>query len=655
MFVFSLMSCNDDTPPDNGETDAENNGGVGNEGAENSTPSNVLDILALDFSIIYNEYEPSEKKLAEEIRDIIKEKTGVTLKVKSHTQKPSDYEIQFGTVNARDEVRAVLKLLDGCVRADSVAYSVAVKENKIVVTGTNYSAIKLAMAEFLKLIDGKKLEIAKDYEKSFVVFKDLGEEVFIPLSSFSSDINLTEIRISDYKLSDFSTNKKAYLATFPSTENYPIVSAQALNGGAKLTILQAENNEGVAKITVKSEDGTKECIYTVKFTHAENANISSKIVNKNGASGVVSFVFDDGAEKTADILMSNLLPKYNDVNVSFGIITNQLAAVFGTKDEYAFTPVENDYNTYISGSVFTGKRYKYNYEFWKDVIKGGRAELISHSHTHDGPTMVLDPYKELKASQLILKELCGEDALTYVNPGVGDYGKDENYNNLRVNSGIYLGARAGGGAFATAEWLKSDFKNRFSIPALAVNYYGTAKDENGEVTTDVNASYEDCIAQGIPVWKDHIALAVEGGGWTSFCFHNIILDSERSGAKWYVYESQVDKLFAYAQELSDDGKLWIASFTDAQIYYNQWSSSVVNTTVVGDDSVTVSITDSEDNSVCHMEMTVKVPVPKSWIEAKFDYNGNSGNLTVHENDDGTKYVYVNIIPDVSSLTLTEKQ
>jgi hypothetical protein len=131
----------------------------------------------------------------------------------------------------------------------------------------------------------------------------------------------------------------------------------------------------------------------------------------------------------------------------------------------------------------------------------------------------------------------------------------------------------------------------------------------------------------------------------------VVLDSENVNHKWFIYESQLDKLFAHAQKLSNEGDIWIANYTEAQKYYNEWSSAKLETVLDSDKSVTVKLTDEEDNAIYNTALTVKVPVPKTWSSAKLSYLGNTETLEVLSNEDGTKFVYINMIPDEENAVI----
>ena len=145
-------------------------------------------------------------------------------------------------------------------------------------------------------------------------------------------------------------------------------------------------------------------------------------------------------------------------------------------------------------------------------------------------------------------------------------------------------------------------------------------------------------------WKTHIDNAIAAnGGWASFCIHAMTEDiaEEGQGGHKITWE-QADDLFKYACDKGDD--LWIASQTDATLYYHQWSTSTVNAVYnVNGNKIVVSLTDEERDDVYDMPLTVKVTIPEFWTSA----NAHGAELEIMEDGDGNRFVYVDVAPETS--------
>jgi len=146
-------------------------------------------------------------------------------------------------------------------------------------------------------------------------------------------------------------------------------------------------------------------------------------------------------------------------------------------------------------------------------------------------------------------------------------------------------------------------------------------------------------ANGVENWTAFIDHAVEKGGWACYCIHNILT----APGGHYILEEDAEALFAHTS-----GKnIWVATFTDAMLYYCQWSTATVKASYSGG-AISVTVTDKENDEVFDAPLTVKVSVPEKWTSAVC--YGES--LQIHEDNNG-KFVYVNIVPDSAAVEITE--
>ena len=219
------------------------------------------------------------------------------------------------------------------------------------------------------------------------------------------------------------------------------------------------------------------------------------------------------------------------------------------------------------------------------------------------------------------------------------------------------------------------------IPGYQANYYGMHEDgiENGDlvgsrltgkvvytykdfadienrmrlkgymIVTDPASDAEKNEANNDPSladpWIEHIDNALAKGGIASFCIHAIVDDVNNfSGEGGHaISKAQADRLFGYTESLGD--QVWVATLTDAMLYYYEWSTAVV-TSSYEDGKISVSLTDSERDDVYTMPLTVKVTVPGLWNTVS-----DGENLyEVKTSQDGTRYVLVNMAPE-TSITL----
>lgn len=160
----------------------------------------------------------------------------------------------------------------------------------------------------------------------------------------------------------------------------------------------------------------------------------------------------------------------------------------------------------------------------------------------------------------------------------------------------------------------------------------------------LNASTSD-PNRDISDWLAHIDNAVTKGGWSSYCIHAVTktLDSdvEDQGGHMITFE-QGEALFKHASEYGDD--LWIANYTDATLYYHEWSTATVTSSYdEAKDEISVSLTDKERDDIYNMPLTIKVAVPGVWASA----TAGGKTLEVRHNADGTAFVYVDVAPETT--------
>jgi hypothetical protein len=108
----------------------------------------------------------------------------------------------------------------------------------------------------------------------------------------------------------------------------------------------------------------------------------------------------------------------------------------------------------------------------------------------------------------------------------------------------------------------------------------------------------------------------------------------------------------YVQPLVDSGKLWVGTFSEVAEYYFQWSTAEVSAKAYSDERVEVTLTDKEEDPRMDSALTVKINVPGNWTAAELNSYGAVTPLEVHVDEDGSCFVYADIVPgeDVSVIT-----
>lgn len=504
---------------------------------------------------------------------------------------------------------------------------------------------------------------------ALVLYNQSYEDYITSYESFRTADKTTalvgSITLGSTPLMGFDTNTFEYTTFANINFGYPTVSAKAASPAALIAVEQATvANGGVAKITVTSADGLTTKVYTITFKTIGEFTVSSEIVNKNGADGVVTYVIDDGYEDTATFGKS-MLQKYSYLSLSFATWTKDFATLHETE------PDENGIKSYVMDDgkyVYTRNEAKIS--FWNDILSGvdGRAEVMVHSHTHapwgmnddggeykyvandgtvrTGNTPKGSSSKEYYGAHQIIEDIFGNlpsvKNVGFITPGIGVQSADKVVNGelikgygtyanqlLRdcINKNIFLGARGTFDPLTTDYTTKIVTKDTITNMSVRMNLPGLAVRD-----------YHD-----VSVWTDYIDTAARLGGWAMFCIHEI--DSSPNNPKWWISEDKAEQLFAYTA----DKNIWVATFSEAITYYLEWASAKVDAKYdSASNKISVSVTDGEDdNDIFNTALTVKVSVPVMWDSAKC----GSKMLDVHVNDDGSKFVYVDVVPDTDTVYL----
>lgn len=503
--------------------------------------------------------------------------------------------------------------------------------------------------------EGEDLMVEEDLN-TYVVFgkaKYFSDGVIEPINTDTLAINadLASLTVGGSLIDGFSAEKTAYtVADVPYATRYPKVGALSVFEEATVEIVQAsDDNGGKATVTVTSRDADPETgkrvtnVYTVTFALKETAATDASIVYKDGADGIVTFVLDDGDHATADFVKEEMLHKYSALRVSYALITKKLATIQTNADKTEYQKDEN------GKYIYTKNESEISY--WQTHLAANNyCEFLSHSWTHakwgqndDGGDQILTDYNgketgtqafpkghitmELAASKQILMDEFGQTGQYFVKPGTGMKEYDF-YLDLLTGGTIYEGARTTNKKLNDPDDIKGDF---FHIDAYMV-----------------------AATESPDAWNSFIDQAVSEGKWATFCIHNIVSDYAKDPTGHYILQKNADEMFAHANALSANGKLWIATMTEAANYLRLRNATTVSAETYRDEKVTLKIsTTLEGENFEDIALTVKVAVPTGWSGTVNVTGGMTAE--VQTDADGACFVYLQVHPTatVAQIVLTQ--
>ena len=359
------------------------------------------------------------------------------------------------------------------------------------------------------------------------------------------------------------------------------------------------------------------CQLTVFVSAADTETVNAQIDNVyGGANGIVSMTFDDGYYETA-VLLNELFAKYN-LKGSLMII--------GDKTNRGETG-------YLSASAANA------------IFDDGRLEPQSHSMNHirlsDLPSSAASTtyYTEIAQAKTLIESMFPEyDILSFAIPhgtmdnAATDYAK-QYYYAMRTNA-------------AGVQTLDPGFNNSLGSWAAMYapatyrlrNMYGSfTDDEQWElVKSDIDKA---------------------ANGWYIPLTHRVG-DVDGTDMSYAV----ANKMFAYIASLRDEGKVWVATYSEAIKYVRERQNTTLSAKKVGGNiSLTATLADktqdglSLDESVFNQPLTVKVEVDANC--SKVYYLDGCVQKSVDTFTEGSKrYARVEIVPNGEELTLyTEEQ
>ena len=512
----------------------------------------------------------------------------------------------------------------------------------------NISSDKKALVFYMKSYD--------DYMKNLENYK----------TANPNDADLSGIIIGDKLIEGFSPNVYEYTADVDINSPLPEVYAAPSSSSATLIITDAQNNNGVLVIKVISADGENTKEYKITFNTVGTLTTSSKVVLKDGKSGTVTYVIDDGLQKTANNCYA-YTAKYDNLVFSFALKVQDLATLITAYDtntgKYYYVMEDGKYTYNVNSS---------NLEYWQGIIDGQNglmSEIVSHTWTHaywgyndEGGTFeyltdanstnkygtinlpVGSASKEVYASKQIIEDLFGTGGLGVISPGIATNRSDKYGDNgvfyptcMTIYKNLIAQAVENGDIITT--------RNTFTAKSLmdnGVTYYYELADKKNRIDIPSYMIYDNTSTNGSSYsyfeteWKLYIDKAKENQGWAIFCIHNI------ANSYYAISDAEANKLFAY----TDNDDTWVATFTDASLYYCEWSTAKVSTVYV-DDELKVTLTDEENDEIFNMPLTVEVKVPATWGCAFAN-----GNYYEIRNNGSYNYILIDIVPDSGTVTIS---
>ncbi len=336
--------------------------------------------------------------------------------------------------------------------------------------------------------------------------------------------------------------------------------------------------------------------FTETLPEDEKDAVAEILPVKGGANGIVVIIHDDGDLETCSTL--------DKLYLKYGLVGDVAMIVSRVYDD-------------STSSVKTDVVSK-----WQQLLDTGRWSVVNHSYTHSAygsdtnGEFVVDEEKLIKeiitSGELLRTIFPGEEVLAYAYPGFGalntTYG-DKLYDMAReVIRQYYVAAREMGGGSVE---LGDEIWEFLSSESMATNR--------------VDATIE------------RINEAADGG--------MAVLFTHKVGEGGDITAAAMEQILAALDAKVESGEVWNTHLQDAARYRREAECATVSSTVV-DGNIVITLTDTLDNSVFNIALTVKVKVDSTWQAAKITQNGVVSYVTAKDG-----YILADIIPDAGEAVI----
>jgi len=368
---------------------------------------------------------------------------------------------------------------------------------------------------------------------------------------------------------------------------------------------------------------------------------------KDGASGIITIIHDDGDYKTVQYMKTQL--------GSMGLTASLAMIAKSVVDENGNETKDADkWKKIVKESGFDIVCHSQNHTFYGMTDKAHSGKFLHRDatdyQTYDYPAGNITNMTVGAAERLreVFKD-SGQKVCTYAIPGL-------------AYPEVYVGNE------------KVDFKSGMFPEAMAIleNGFVACRHSGGSATygegenavtvknmNDLSKlnwhklnSYSTVITGTAEEWIQYVDDAATYGGWGIFLMHQIV--NEETDYEYNVSKEKAVKLFRHIGKKVDAGDIWCATFTEAALYLKEIETAFAYVETSGKGIAVSVYVELDDNALYDQPVTVKVQVLDSWGErATVKYDGEKITVPVNTDADGTKYVLVNVAPDKGTAIINK--
>jgi peptidoglycan/xylan/chitin deacetylase (PgdA/CDA1 family) len=192
--------------------------------------------------------------------------------------------------------------------------------------------------------------------------------------------------------------------------------------------------------------------------------------------------------------------------------------------------------------------------------------------------------------------------------------------------------------------------------ALVPLYYMAARTCSGVVEARTPPDFMSISSiilgdQGLRKSKDIVSkinAAIKSKGWTIFLIHGV----DNDGGWSPLSSDTLRKTLEYLK--ANDGQFWVTSFGEAARYIRERNAVSVGESSAGDASLTLQVTDTLDNAVFDMPVTLRRPLPEGWPSATVTQGGRGVDSRITE-ENSTVYVQFDAVPNGGDVVISRSE
>ena len=522
-------------------------------------------------------------------------------------------------------------------------FFIGASNDKIMILAEDSSSLNVAAAFFLKnyVNDKEKVEIESDLSSVYffdkISYEVNREIVCLSQEDLMKNTTVLSLMINGELVDGFAEDIADYTYELTRSEEMPVISADVYSPYAEPVIIQpTADNNWTGSVTVASADGSANSTFRVKFERLDYDVVNATLHKlKNGATGAITLVQDDGFTGTTEIML--------DVCRKYGLKFNiaMTAKTVGDLDKDANGNFIVDENGNYQMTL------KNNISWWQNIIaqNSDAIEITSHSLTHSSWGLLdANVRAELIGSQQLLRAAFpGQRVLTFAYPGFTSNSRDAEYAKARefmVDN--YVAARF----LSTGKNNSLINPNYFSLECCSLYYNDPATWGTGASNNDgwmMNAIKNSCSNGGWVVTMNHMIQESNSG------LSNGSMTIDRA-----MFEYTVEN---YIVPNVQKGVLWNGFFTEVAQYITEYNSAKMSCKSYEDGVILIDLTDEENDEIYDYALTIDISVDETWDAATFSYTTRDGRsvsevLNISTADDGSRYVRIQLVPDCGTATLT---